>query len=77
VAEYTEPMPDACPACGKRYQPRQVLVSWTPCDCGDGRGHISAECLAETGGCGHTHLEGHVGPEPDEGTMPNFGQAPR
>lgn len=77
MAEYVEPGPDACPACGKRYRPQRVLVSFLPCDCpgAENGGHIAYGCLATRGGCGHLHREGHVGPAPEVDVLPDFGQA--
>jgi hypothetical protein len=69
----------ACPnpECRKPYMAGQVLHGWRPCRCAGavGGGHVTAECRADAGGCGHVFAEGHVGPDEPPERMPNFGQA--
>lgn len=76
MAEHLLFRANACPQCRKPYTGGQVLLGWRPCDCegAPNGGHISAYCRSDTGGCGHTYLQGHVGPDAAPDQMPNFGQ---
>ncbi len=79
MGEYPLFTTQACPNCGRRYRGGNALFGFSACRCASatGGGHTTAECRKETGGCGHVHAEGHIGPAEEPDRMPTFGQYPK
>lgn len=48
-----------CEACGREFGPYLVIRGHQPCQCL--RGHRTARCDADTGGCGHVTYDPPLG----------------